>query len=411
MKRSWLKIFFIFFLLLRFNQSSALAFTTCPSDDPCKDGSNVFDKVTCYTEVVNICSSQRESMVSQVVYLSTKISLTNAKMDSAREKIVSLQKEIEDLTAKIDGLEKSLTKITGLFISRIIATYKNGTPSYMDLILTSHKFADFFGRFKYIQTIQSHDRKLLFQLQNSKVNFQDQKLLREEKRKELADLQKQLEREQTTLAVQKKEKEIFLEITRNSETVYKQNLRAAQQEIQNIQRAASILSQAGVPKRVTRGEVIGVMGNTGFSTGSHLHLSVYNLKEADLNKFNFGSGYEDPSNYLPSRNLLFAPKYSCDDMINEKDFKQKTIGSGNWEWPMSNPRISQCFGSTPYSRSCRGCYSGDIHNGLDMFDDANPLIKAVESGNAYTYRGGQSAGNGVFIFHDNGKMSLYWHMQ
>jgi murein DD-endopeptidase MepM/ murein hydrolase activator NlpD len=46
-----------------------------------------------------------------------------------------------------------------------------------------------------------------------------------------------------------------------------------------------------------------------------------------------------------------------------------------------------------------------------MFNDANPLVKAVEGGNAYTSRGGQSVGNGVFIFHDNGKMTLYWHLQ
>lgn len=405
MKRIWLSICTFFILFLLFSRTSVLAVTACPSDDPCKDKGSASDKVSCYADIVNTCSSQRESMAAQIVYLSTKISLTSAKIESGKEKIASLQKDIEDLTNKIEGLEKSLTKITGLFINRIIGTYKNGTPSYLDLLLTSNRFADFFGRFKYIQTIQAHDRKLLFQLQNSKVNFQDQKLLREEKRKELAGLQAQLEKEQATLAIQKKEKELFLATTKNSEDRYRQELAAAKREQENIQKAASILSSAGVAKHVSRGEVIGVMGNTGFSTGAHLHFSVYNLRESDLNKFDFNLGYENPANILASRQMTFDPS-ACDD-VSSSSRETKSIGNGSWNWPMDNPFISQCFGHTPWSWR----YPSGIHNGIDMYDDGNPLIKAPESGNAYSYRGGQSAGNGVFIFHDNGKMTLYWHLQ
>lgn len=95
---------------------------------------------------------------------------------------------------------------------------------------------------------------------------------------------------------------------------------------------------------------------------------------------------------------------SCDDVSSNTI---KFIGSGSWDWPLSNPTISQCYGHTPWSWR----YQSGIHNGIDMYDDENPLVKAVESGNAYTYRGGQAAGNGVFIFHENCKMSLYWQLQ
>lgn len=403
MKKLWRKIFILlFFISLLFPQRT-VADSTCPADDPCRDEGSIFDKVSCYTNIVNICATQRESMAAQVTYLSSRVELTLTKIQSTKEKIADLEKEIAELTDKIDTLENSLTKITSLFIDRIVATYKYGEISYLTLILSTNKFSDFVNRYKYIQAIQAHDRRLLFQLQNSKVNFQEQKNLREEKKQELSVLKKQLEKEQATLVIQKKEKELFLETTRNSETKYRQELEAAKKESTEIQKAASILSSAGIAKKVNRGDTIGVMGNTGFSTGPHLHLSVYNLNETDLDKFNFNSGYENPINFLVSRQLVFEPN-SCDDVGSRQT---KSVGGGSWEWSMADPTISQCFGHTPWSWR----YQSGIHNGIDMFDDGNPLIRAVEGGNAYTYRGGQSAGNGVFIFHSGGKMTLYWHLQ
>lgn len=403
MKKLCQRIFILFLLISLLFPQIVGAASTCPADDPCKEKGDIFERVSCYTNVVNICSTQRESMAAQVTYLSSRIELTLAKISSAKQKISSLEEEIEKLTGKIENLEGSLTKITSLFIDRIVASYKHGEISHLTLIVSSNKFSDFVSRFKYIQAIQTHDRRLLFQLQNSKVNFQEQKNLREEKKKELSILKKQLESQQATLAVQKKEKEIFLETTKNSETKYRQELEAAKRESAEIQKAASILSSAGVAKKVNRGDVIGVMGNTGFSTGPHLHLSVYNLNESDLDKFNFNSGYENPFNYLVSRQLPFEAN-SCDDVGSKQS---KSVGGGSWEWPMANPSISQCFGHTPWSWR----YQTGIHNGIDMYDDVNSLIRAVEGGSAYIYRGGQSAGNGVFIFHDDGKMTLYWHLQ
>lgn len=397
------KVLLLVFVLLLFSFSHVYAQSSCTTTDPCKDISDPIQKVSCYSSVVSACQSQKESMISQLVYLNSKIELTKANIEAGKLKIEQLAKQIEQLSDKIDNLETSLTQITSLFIDRIVATYKYGDVSYLNLLLVSPKFSDFVNRFKYFQMVQGHDRRLLFQLQNSKENFKEQKQQREEMKAKQAALQKQLEQDEIVLAQQKRDKEVFLQVTKNNEAVYKQNLAAAQKEAANIQKAASILSQAGVAKSVKKGDVIGLMGNTGFSTGAHLHFSVYDLKEADLNKFNFSSGTENPLNYLSSRSLPFDAN-ACDDVLSRQT---KSIGSGSWQWPMSNPTVSQCYGHTPFSFN----YQSGIHNGVDMYDDNDILLKAVDDGNAYTYRGGQSAGNGVFIFHPNGKMTLYWHLQ
>lgn len=379
--------------------------SSCPLSDPCQNAGSVFDKVTCYSGVVENCSNQRESMAAQIVYLSTKIELSNAKIAAIQQKMSDINNEISQLNVKISQLENSLTTITGLLINRIVATYKYREVSMLDLLLTSSQFSDFFNRYKYIQTTQNHNRRLLFQIQNSKVNFEDQKQLREQKKKELAILQNQLLQEQNTLAAQKIEKELFLETTKNNESRYRDELIQAQKEAQAIQQAASLLSSAGVARHVGKGEVIGLMGNTGYSTGAHLHFAVYNLRESDLGKFNFNTDYENPFNDLKPATLPFDPN-SCDDVTGSGRIN-KLIGSGSWDWPMENPFVSQCFGHTPWAWR----YQLGIHNGVDMYNDNNIFIHAVDEGNAYVYRGGQTNGNGVFIFHSNGKMTLYWHLQ
>ncbi|MBI4067069.1 peptidoglycan DD-metalloendopeptidase family protein [Candidatus Gottesmanbacteria bacterium] len=391
----------IFFLFTIFPPTLQAA--ECSSADPCSSIGDPITRSSCYNDVVNACLDTKQSLVSQITYFSSKISLTSSQIEATQKKIDDLEDTIASLSGRINNLEESLNRVSNVLLERISQTYKKGGTSYFSLLLSSKEFTDLFLRLRFIQIVQEHDKRLLIQTQRTKVNFEEQKRLREEKQAEQAQLKSELESQKVLLDKQKIDKENFLALTRNNESRYEQLLAEARREAAEIQRAISILSQAGVAKHVNRGDTIGLMGNTGFSTGAHLHFGVYNLAESDLNKFNFDSGHENPFNFLSSKELRFDST-SCDDVSSATN---KSAGSGGWPWPMENPNISQCYGHTPWSWR----YRSGIHNALDMWNNSNIVIRAVEEGNAYTYRGGQSGGNGVFIFHNNGKMTLYWHLQ
>ncbi len=398
------KLAFLVFVLFSLVKPRDIIYAAdCSQNDPCASISDPISRSSCYNDVVNACSETKQSLVSQITFFTSKIALTSSQIEATQLKIDDLGNAIASLSGRISGLEDSLTQVSNVLLERIAVTYKRGNTPLFALLLSSREFSDFFLRLRLIQIVQEHDKKLLVQTERAKVNFEEQKKLREEKQAEQTELKKELESQKVLLDKQKVDKENFLKLTQNNQSRYEQLLAEARREAADIQQAISILSQAGVAKHVSRGDPIGLMGNTGFSTGPHLHFGVYNLSESNLNKFNFDSGYENPFNFLSSKNLQFDAT-SCDDVSSQTT---KSIGSGSWPWPMDDPNISQCFGHTPWSWR----YAIGIHNGADMWNNNNIVIHAVDDGNAYTYRGGQSGGNGVFIFQKDGKMTLYWHLQ
>jgi murein DD-endopeptidase MepM/ murein hydrolase activator NlpD len=229
------------------------------------------------------------------------------------------------------------------------------------------------------------------------LTYDEQKTLKEEKQAELTAKRQQLEAEKAVVTQKRAEQQALLDITNSSEQQYQDLLDQAQREL------AALADSAFTGKKpVGKGEFIGLMGNTGFSKGAHLHLGYFNLTEDEHNGiFAGGIGWYsgrhiDPRGALQSRSLVsYDP--SCPGQI----------GSGPGSWPLSDPYITQCYGVTPYS----SVYSGNFHRGLDMSTKGSVAITAVEGGVAYFYRGATSFGNNVRVFHPDGKMTLYLHLQ
>lgn len=382
-------IFTIFIVILLFS------FTRWVLSLECEQIADTGQRKACLEQKVKELGQTAGTLTSEIQYMNTQIALTALKIQQTEEKIQTTQKEVDILTSRIEGLDTSLNYLSKLLLQRVVDGYKQRSISLFSLFFDSANANDFISRIKYQRTAQENNQKLLVQVEQTKLNFEEQKKLREEKKIELDSLRSILDNQKVSLNNQKASKQKFLEITQNDERIYQRLLEQTRAEYAAIQ---GIIAGGGSEteiRQVTKGETIAyvIQGASCNSSGGHLHFIVQD-----------NGSVVNPFGYLKSVDYRNCSGSSCGsgdgDSFNP---------SGNWDWPL-NPSIEleQGYGST---WGVRNTWVGRIysfHNGIDINGSSNSVV-AVADGTLY--RGGYSVGctlSYVKLAHKNSNITTYY---
>ena len=340
---------------------------------------------------------QEKSLASQISVMNNQIKLTEYRVDATKSEINELGDDISVATSKVSNLEKSLDDVTKVLLNRIVSTYEVGSVEPIHLLFSANDISDFFTRANYLRAVQAHDKKLIFETQQAKNDYQNQKAIFEDKKARVEALKVQLEEYSKQLDADKKSKQDLLNVTKNDERRYQQLLSAARSERNAIEGVVSGIQLVnGTP--VTKGQAIAVIGNSGApycSTGPHLHLEV-----------RVGGGLTNPAGYLRS-GVNFSYSYGPD----QYGYYGSISPSGSWDWPIDEPIVvNQGYGGHGYAQSF---YPSGVHTGIDMDSNGSSIIKAPTDGTVYkgsTTCGG-AAMNYVALDQGGGGVSWYWHVQ
>lgn len=336
---------------------------------------------------------QKQTLAKTISYINTKIQLTQKQVANTEAEIVVLEDEVNALSGKIVILDSNLEELSTLLVNRIHATYiKAVTTDPVYLLLTSDGFGDFLKRYKYLRVGQKHDKQVMFELEKARTNFNDQKEAKETKQVELEKAKQRLLSQKVALDQQQREKQAALQLTRNDEKKYQDELANALAELEAIQGIIAGKGSESEVKEVTEGEKIAsvIPSASACSSGAHLHFEV--VKD---------NAHVNPASLLSSKSVTWDNK------------PDEPFGfSGSWRWPIEDPvRITQGYGMTFYAGTMR-YYGGSPHTGIDMINTGNYSVLSVKPGKLY--RGSIRCGGGtlryVRVSQSDGYDTYYLHV-
>ena len=385
-------------------------------DDTSEDIEDLEDKIAKLEKKLEETKSKGKTLQREIESFNSQISLTQLRIQQSLKEIEKKEKEIarlgtdiDDLRFRIDKLIDSISVQEEIINERIRARYKTRESSPVIVLFGSDTLTKIIQKAEYLKVMEKQDKRLLDQMNKTKKAYGLQKNLFEDKKAEEEELKAQLEVEKANLERynadlerQKGEKNALLVKTQNDEKKFQQQLEDAQRELNQILSAVSALMDQE-PRDVDKGELIGIQGNTGYSFGEHLHFGVYKYSSfEDIVGWNwYYSNHVNPSKKLKKKDVYWNT--GCEGAGT------RTKGDGDWEWPIKNPTISQGYGYTCWSNIY---YNGNPHPAYDMYGNTGSPVYAAEDGKAYFCKNCLGdGGNGVFIFHDNGYMTLYWHLK
>ncbi|MCH8821791.1 peptidoglycan DD-metalloendopeptidase family protein [Patescibacteria group bacterium] len=320
--------------------------------------------------------NQANTLANQISYLENQIALTRLEIEETQDRLAQLKTDIKDVSGKLSNTKEELDYSQEVANSRIRQLYRQGFVQSTDVFLTSSSFNEYIVRRVYAQAIKEQDISLLEALKETKQEFTNQKNDLENKKAKEEDLNKKLEDKKGSLVSQDNNKQYLLGVTKNQEKNYQKLLAQVQTELESIARALGGGAVRLGP--VKKGEVIAFQGNTGCSTGTHLHWGVYVNGVA----------------------------------VNPRIY----INNGRLAWPEKGFTITQEFGAnfTWYMQN----FGLPGHNAIDMTSGFSSPIYASADGIAYAASDSQpcyaftgTIGKGVIVDHGGGLKTIYWHIK
>ena len=178
--------------------------------------------------------AEKSETMKTVESLITQISSVQKEVDELESKISDLQTEISSRERDIEQKEEEYNEQEKLLDARIVALYKSGDTSYLDVLLTSSSITDFLAKYYMAEELINYDKELMQSIKQQKSDIETEKTQLEADKKELDTSLAQTEQKKTSLKSLKNEKEDYVDQLTAEEKEVQEEIEELEEENRKI---------------------------------------------------------------------------------------------------------------------------------------------------------------------------------
>ena len=175
------------------------------------------------------------SVEHELEELTEEIAAKEDEIEELTEELTKLNNEISELEAKIKVQEQKYNEQYDLFCKRLVAQYKMGKVSYLDVLLNSKSITDFVSKYYIIEKIAEYDNKLLTQIEEQKKELETEKAELDTKKSSLKEKEAKLKSEKIILSNKKTSKNRYVSQLSAEEQELQKQIEAATEEKRKVE--------------------------------------------------------------------------------------------------------------------------------------------------------------------------------
>ncbi len=173
-------------------------------------------------EQLQYVEGELSTSLIQIQNLEERIDEYQKKLDKVNAEYQDIQRQVNETQSKIDDIQSKYDSKNDLLKKRLVALYKSGTTTYLDVLLHSSDVIDFISRYYIIKTIIEYDSKSLKQL--------------DEQKKQIEKLSNELKEKKANMKIVKAEAEEQTVVLTNTKTIvenHKLSLSESEQKLKS----------------------------------------------------------------------------------------------------------------------------------------------------------------------------------
>lgn len=247
----------LFLSLIFFACNSLVQAEDCDQKYDCHEADEQYQSClekqrNCWQGKIDATRLEANTLQSAIDMLNGQIRLQSIKVQQTVAEINRLEKEITELSERIEGLGISLNRLSEILIKRIRENYKQSRLPYKNNLLAADSFNNFISQYRYLNLAQDQTLDIMKKTELQRLTYNQQKELKETKQQEIEKKRQELQSQKNILDSQKVSKDELLKQTKNSEAIYQQKLAEASAELNSLKafsssKGGSVLAEQNSP--------------------------------------------------------------------------------------------------------------------------------------------------------------------